>query len=70
MPLLEALGVGERGGEPRGALHRAAGAIGSAARLAAAVADAGSVEEGHELLTARGVRTELAYELDAAASGS
>jgi len=48
----------------------AARAIGSAARLAAAVADAGSLEEAHELLTARGVRTELAYELDAAASGS
>ena len=44
-------------------------ALASAARLAAVVKDARSLQEAHELLTARGVRTELAYELDAAASG-
>ena len=44
-------------------------AMASAARLAELVRDAASLQEGHDLLTARGVRTELAYELDAAASG-
>ena len=37
-------------------------AMRSAARLAAAVADAGSLEEAEEVLAARGVRTELATE--------
>jgi hypothetical protein len=41
-------------------------AIESTARLAAAVASAGSLVEADELLTARGVRTELAYERSAA----
>jgi hypothetical protein len=44
-------------------------AIGSAARLAAAVADATSLEDAQAILTALGVRTELDYERDAAASG-
>ena len=43
-------------------------AIAGPARLAAAVADAPDLQAAHDLLTARGVRTELAYELDAAAS--
>ena len=42
-------------------------AIAGPARLAAAVADAGSLRAAHDTLTARGIRTELAYELDAAA---
>jgi hypothetical protein len=41
-------------------------AIESAARLAAAVANAGSLDEAHHVLTERGVRTELKYERDAA----
>ena len=45
-------------------------AMTSAARLAAAVERAESLQAAHELLTGRGVRTELAYELDAAAAGS
>jgi len=44
-----------------------AAALGSAARLAAAVVDAGSLLEADEILAARGVRTELAYEREAAA---
>ena len=43
-------------------------ALGSAARLAAHVADAGSLTEAHDRLTALGIRTELAYERDAAAA--
>ena len=39
-----------------------ASAIAGPAWLAAAVLDAGSLEEAHEILTARGLRTELAYE--------
>jgi hypothetical protein len=39
-----------------------AAAMASAARLARAVQDAGSLQEAHDILTARGVRTELAYE--------
>ncbi len=46
-----------------------AGARRAPRRLAAAVEHAGSLQEAHELLTARGVRTELAYELDAAGPG-
>jgi hypothetical protein len=42
-------------------------AIDSAARLAAAVADAADLEDAQRLLAARGVRTELDYERDAAA---
>jgi hypothetical protein len=42
-------------------------AIRSAARLAAAVVDCDSLAAADELLAARGVRTELAYERDAAA---
>jgi hypothetical protein len=41
-------------------------AIGSAARLAAAVADAPSLEGAQAILTGLGVRTELDYERDAA----
>lgn len=41
-------------------------AVGSAARLAAAVTGARDLEDAHALLTARGIRTELAYERDAA----
>ena len=37
-------------------------AVGSAARLAAAVSDAGSLEEANDVLHALGVRTELDYE--------
>lgn len=40
-------------------------AVGSAARLAAAVRDAGSLEEANEILHALGVRTELDYEREA-----
>jgi hypothetical protein len=43
-----------------------AAALRSAARCAAAVAGAGSLAEADELLTARGVRTELRYETDMA----
>jgi len=42
-------------------------AIASAARLAAAVAQAPSLEDAQQILTALGVRTELDYERDAAA---
>lgn len=45
-------------------------AMTSAARLAAAIEDCGSLLEAHDLLTARGVRTELGYELDAAATAA
>lgn len=45
-------------------------ALASAARLAAAVEHAASLQAAHDLLTARGVRTELTYELDAAVPGS
>jgi hypothetical protein len=41
-------------------------AIASAARLAALVADAGDLADADELLAARGIRTELAYEREAA----
>jgi len=41
-------------------------AIGSAARLAAAVVDCMSLAEADALLAARGIRTELAYEREAA----
>jgi hypothetical protein len=41
-------------------------AIASAARLAAAVMDCGTLEEAHEVLSARGLRTELQYERDMA----
>ncbi len=51
------------------ALVRPCRAMASAARLAMIVEDAASLQAAHELLTARGVRTELAYELDAAAAG-
>jgi hypothetical protein len=40
-------------------------AVGSAARLAAAVADARDLEHGNEILRGLGVRTELDYERDA-----
>lgn len=42
-------------------------AIGSAARCAAAVRDAATLEEAQEILAAAGIRTELDYERDAAA---
>jgi hypothetical protein len=42
-------------------------AVRSAARLAALIADAPSLQDADALLTSRGVRTELAYERDAAA---
>jgi hypothetical protein len=42
-------------------------AINSAARLAAAVADAPSLEAAQTILTGLGVRTELDYEREAAA---
>jgi hypothetical protein len=42
-------------------------ALRSAARLADAVQDAASLDEAHDLLADRGIRTELAYERDAAA---
>jgi hypothetical protein len=45
-------------------------AVGSAARLAAAVADARDLEHGNEILRALGVRTELDYERDAIHTGS
>ena len=41
-------------------------AIGSAARLAAAVRGARDLEDAREILERRGVRTELRYERDAA----
>jgi hypothetical protein len=41
-------------------------AIDTAARLAAAVRDAGSLAEADAILEARGVRTELAYERELA----
>jgi hypothetical protein len=44
-----------------------AAAVGSAARLAAAVMDARDLEHANELLTARGVHTELDYEREHAA---
>ncbi|WP_187369007.1 DUF1152 domain-containing protein [Baekduia soli] len=43
-------------------------AMGSAARLAAAVAQACSLQDAQAILAARGVRTELDYERDAAAA--
>jgi len=43
-------------------------ALATAARLAAAVRDARSLEEADALLEARGIRTELAYERDMAAN--
>jgi hypothetical protein len=45
-----------------------AAAIAGPARLAAAVVDAGSLAEADEILGALGIRTELAYERDAAAT--
>ena len=42
-----------------------AAALASAARLAAAVVEASSLADADEILTARGVRTELAYERSA-----
>lgn len=51
------------------ALYDPIAALASAARLAAAVRDAGSLAEADGLLAALGVRTELAYERDAAAGG-
>jgi hypothetical protein len=45
-------------------------AVGSAARLAAAVADARDLEHGNEILRGLGVRTELDYERDAIHTGS
>jgi len=44
-----------------------AATIGSAARLAAAVADCGSLDDAQAVLAARGVRTELDYEREHAA---
>jgi hypothetical protein len=44
-------------------------AVGSAARLAAAVMDAGSLEEANDVLNALGVRTELDLEREAARAG-
>jgi hypothetical protein len=43
-------------------------AVGSAARLASAIVDAGSLEEANDLLNALGVRTELDLEREAAAA--
>jgi hypothetical protein len=43
-----------------------AAAIGSAAHLARAVQEASSLQDAHDILTAQGVRTELAYERTAA----
>ncbi len=45
-----------------------AAAIAGPARVAAAVAGAPDLRAAHDLLTARGIRTELGYELDAAAA--
>jgi hypothetical protein len=45
-------------------------AIASAARLAAAVAQAPSLEDAQQILASIGVRTELDYERDAAAQSS
>jgi len=47
-----------------------AAAIASAARLAAAVAHAGSLDEAQEVLSARGVRTELDWEREMAVAGA
>ena len=47
--------------------YDAAAAMGSAARLAAAVVDAGSLDEGQAIIEALGIRTELAWERAAAA---
>jgi hypothetical protein len=44
-------------------------AMASAARLATAVVDAGSLEEAEAILAGMGVRSELAYEREAAAAG-
>jgi hypothetical protein len=44
-------------------------AMRSAARLAAAVRDARDLEDAQRILEAMGVRTELSYERDAAATG-
>ena len=44
-------------------------ALRTAARCAAAVLPAVSLQEADAILAARGVRTELAYERDAAAAG-
>jgi hypothetical protein len=44
-----------------------AAAMGSAARLAAAVADTGSLEEAEAIIAGLGIRSELAYERDALA---
>jgi hypothetical protein len=46
-----------------------AAAMASAARLARAVRDAASMTEADDLLAGMGIRTELAYERDAAAAG-
>jgi hypothetical protein len=45
-------------------------ALGSAARLAAAVMDARDLEHGNEILHGLGVYTELDYERDAVHTGS
>ena len=42
--------------------------MGSAARLADAVAECGSLEEAQEVIAARGIRTELAWEREQAAA--
>jgi hypothetical protein len=44
-------------------------AMASAARLARAVQGAGSLAEADDRLAGMGIRTELAYERDAAAAG-
>jgi hypothetical protein len=44
-------------------------AVGSAARLAAAVADAGGLDDANEILHGLGVRSELDYERDALHTG-
>jgi hypothetical protein len=46
-----------------------AAAMASAARLARAVQGADSLAEADDLLAGMGIRTELAYERDAAAAG-
>jgi hypothetical protein len=50
------------------AFYEPAVALRSAARCAAAVAGAADLAEADALLAARGIRTELAYERDAAAT--
>jgi hypothetical protein len=45
-----------------------AAAMASAARLAVAVADTGSLEEAEAVLAGMGIRSELAYEREAAAA--